>query len=249
MKLVAFWCTLVYFTCCNAQTEDELIETYRTHMLFRKSVSANLNAALTAASVVAEQTFVDETKRVNIFAYQGNIYDVQDEVSFYAQAARLPGVYNIGEIGFNAGHSSITFLWQNQKIHLTSFDLGEMTWTPASVRLVARMYPGRFTYIKGLSTTVVPQYLAENSSRPLFDLFAIDGGHNGDVPYMDMKNGRAVTKRGGFVLIDDWTDTNIDVKNAWARAKREGFIKEILCADPKQVVFGAQKAYCVGLYL
>jgi hypothetical protein len=206
------------------------------------TISENLHALLQAASFVAEHS-LEESKRENIFAHQGNVFDVPDEILFYGQCARFPDVLRIGEIGFNAGHSTITFLWQNPRSTLTSFDLGEMKWTPTSVDFVSRIFPKRFTYIKGYSTDTVPKY-----DGPVFDLFAIDGGHNGAVPFQDMQNGRRVTKRGGYVVIDDWTDTNRDVKSAWARAKSEGWITEILCVDPKVVVFGAQKAYCVGLY-
>ena len=119
-----------------------------------------------------------------------------------------------------------------------------MLWTATSVELIRRSFPGRFQYLKGYSTDIVPKY-----DGPLFDLFAIDGGHNGDVPYRDMLNGRNVTKPGGFLLIDDWTQTNIDVKLAWQRAKSERVVEEILCHDPNIVVFGAMKAYCIGVYV
>ena len=212
------------------------------HMINRRNISQNLNALLIACSQIAELA-VGSSEREDFFASQGNIFDVPDEVKFYAAAARLPGVYRIGEIGFNAGHSTVTFLFQRHNIHVTSFDLGQMKWTTNSVKFVQRMFPNRLDYLKGYSTDTVPKY-----DGPLFDLFAIDGSHNGDVPYADLLNGKRVTKPGGYVLIDDFTQTNIDVKNAWARAKREGLIEEILCKDPGVVVYGAQKAYCLGSY-
>ena len=97
-KLSLLVCLAVAFVEAHSDTAG-----FKKHMLERRPVSTNLNALLQAASFVAEQA--DPQHRKDIFSSQGNIFDVQDEVSFYSSAARLPGVVRIGEIGFNAGHS------------------------------------------------------------------------------------------------------------------------------------------------
>ena len=94
------------------------------------------------------------------------------------------------------------------------------------------------------STDTVPKY-----DGPLFDLFAVDGSHSGDVPYQDMVNGRSKTKKGGYLLIDDWSTSFMDVRIAWSRGKSEGWIEEILCVDNGVVVNGYHKAYCLGRYI
>ncbi len=145
-----------------------------------------------------------------------------------------------------AGHSAITFLWQRPSIKVVSFDVGTLDWAAESLRLVQRIYPGRVERITGWSTDTLPAFAHDDARK--FDLFAIDGGHAGEVPYADMRNGRNVSRPGAYVLIDDWTETNRDVKAAWARAQAEGFITQVLCVDEGVVVFGAQKAYCLGRY-
>jgi predicted O-methyltransferase YrrM len=209
----------------------------------RREPHPNLLALLEACSEAAERA-VPVAERANLFASQGNIHDVRDEVSFYGAAALLPGVKLIGEIGFNAGHSTVTFLFQKPDLKVVSFDLGVLRWSSISYAFVKRLYPGRLEIINGYSTDTVPKYVG-----PKFDLFAVDGAHDGETPYLDMKNGRAVTRPGGYILIDDYTATNIAVKRAWKRAIDEDWIREILCVDDGTVVHGAQKAYCLGTYV
>lgn len=174
---------------------------------------------------------------------QGNIYDVPHEVLFYGEAARRPGVLRVGEVGFNAGHSALVFLWSNAAVNMTSFDLGDLAWTSSSVEFVKAAYPGRMEYVKGLSTDTVPAY----TGAP-FDLFAVDGNHDSTVPYTDMVNGQRVTRPGGYILIDDWSSTFTAVQKAWARVKREGIVREIECVDQGVVVSGVHKGYCLGTY-
>ena len=209
----------------------------------RREPNLNLLALLEACSEVAERA-VPVAERVNLFASQGNIHDVRDEVSFYAAAAGLPGVELIGEIGFNAGHSTVTFLFQKPKLKVVSFDLCVLRWSKDAYAFVKRLYPGRLEVVNGYSTDTVPKYVG-----PKFDLFAVDGAHDGETPYLDMKNGRLLTRPGGYILIDDYTETNFAVKRAWKRAIDEGWIREILCVDDGVVVNGAHKAYCLGSYV
>lgn len=219
------------------------VEDARATMGRRRPPSTNFIALLEACSEVAERA-VPVAERVNLFASQGNIFDVRDEVAFYGAAAHLPGIELIGEVGFNAGHSTVTFLWQRPTIKVVSFDLGVLRWSEDSYAFVKRMFPSRLEVIKGYSTDTVPAYKGAK-----FDMFAVDGAHDGETPYLDMKNGREVSRPGAYVLIDDWTETNYAVKRAWRRAQDEGWIKEIVCVDNGVVVFGAQKAYCLGVYI
>ena len=216
----------------------------------RQPPSPNLVALLVAASAVAELSMaatLDEEARSRIFVGQGNVFDVPDEVSFYHAAASLPGVARIGEVGFNAGHSALCFLSAGSAPAVTSFDLGELPWTPHSVRFLQRAFPGRLDYHRGLSTDTLAAY--EANRGPLFDLFAVDGGHSAPYPEHDMRAGRRLTRRGGYLLIDDYTDSFPDVKHAWGNATRQGWVREILCVNRGEVVNGFQKGYCLGQYV
>ena len=60
----------------------------------------------------------------------------------------MPGVKHICEIGFNAGHSAITFLHMHPNdARYTAFDRGE-SWGPRAKAFVQFLFPGRLAYIK-----------------------------------------------------------------------------------------------------
>lgn len=67
-------------------------------------------------------------------------------------------------------------------------------------------------------------------------------------PPQDMSAGRNASRPGAYVLIDDHSDSFPDVVRAWDRAKKEGWITEILCVDKGIAVDGYKKAYCLGQY-
>jgi hypothetical protein len=101
--------------------------------------------------------------------------------------------------------------------------------------------------VTGYSQKTVSHFASTDTRK--FDLFAIDGDHGGDAPYQDMVNGRRASRRGAYVLIDDWTPAAPAVMAAWSRAKEEGWVREVLCVDNMVVVAGARKAYCLGQYI
>ena len=194
---------------------------------------------LESASFVAELA-VPASQRKDVFAGQGNIYGVPDEVMFFAQAARLPGVRLIGEVGFNAGHSAISFLSQSEHSKLISFDLEEVKWASQSLDFVHRLFPDRVDRLKGGSETTVANFAKEDPRK--FDLFAIDGNHFGQGPYLDMIHGRKASRPGAYVIIDDWTPSFPDVRQGWERAKKEKLLEEIVCVhDPSIRVYGYLK--------
>jgi hypothetical protein len=101
--------------------------------------------------------------------------------------------------------------------------------------------------VAGPSATTVPEFAKSDPRK--FDLFAVDGLHDGEAPYLDMKNGRDASRKGAYIVIDDYSQSSPAVVAAWARAKSEGWIEEIVCVDRNVVVFGCRKAYCLGKYV
>lgn len=61
--------------------------------------------------------------------------------------------------------------------------------------------------------------------------------------------GRDASRPGAYILIDDHSSSFPDVIGAWDRAKREGWITEILCVDLDIAVDGYKKAYCLGQFV
>lgn len=106
---------------------------------------------------------------------------MKDEISFYAHAARLHDIHLIGEIGFNAGHSAITMLYQTHHTKLISFDTMDLPWSTLSLEFVQGMYPHRVERVKGSSIDTVGVFAKTDERK--FDLFCIDGMHSGVFPY------------------------------------------------------------------
>ncbi len=165
-------------------------------------------------------------------------------MAFYTAAAQLPGVHTVCEVGFNAGHSAAVFLLANPESVYVGFDTMGLRWSTASLSFMQRLFPGRVSMVKGYSTATLPSHTA-----PLCDLLSIDGEHAGDTPFRDIINGRAASRAGGYVLMDDWSSTSPDVKAAWARATAEGVLSEVVCVDDGIYVGQYHKAWCLGHYL
>lgn len=213
------------------------------------TIPPNLHAVLEAATFAAQDAYpeADVEARANIFRGMGNIYEVTRQVTFVSAAASLPGVQLIGEIGFNAGHSSITALWSNENATVVSFDTEDLHWSNQSLSFVSRIYPRRVDRVKGPSQVTLPRFAAEDARK--LDMLFVDGVHNGDVPYWDVVNGRLASRPFAFIMVDDWSDSFPDVQAAWQRVKQEGIVEEILCEKEKERFNGFAKGYCLGKYL
>src|SRR4249919_131418 len=81
-----------------------------------------------------------------------------NELEYLAGVARRTGVRLIGEIGFNAGLSSYTFLEANPEATVYSFDLGEHRYVQPAKEYIDREFPGRHHLILGDSLQTVPEF-------------------------------------------------------------------------------------------
>ena len=77
-------------------------------------------------------------------------------------------IKSIGEIGFNAGHSSENFLLANPTCKVISFDIMTHTYTKIGKKYIDISYPGRHTLIGGDSAITVKKFSARKG-HPLFD--------------------------------------------------------------------------------
>ena len=55
---------------------------------------------------------------------EGNSGNFPSQTNDLVKYLKDPNIINILEIGFNAGHSAVTFLSVNKKVIVTSFDIG-----------------------------------------------------------------------------------------------------------------------------
>ena len=113
-----------------------------------------------------------------------------------------PDIHTVGEIGFNAGHSSELFLKQRGDIEVYSFDIMDHSYTAYSKEYIDIKYPNRHRLIEGNSVETVPLFFSSNDHLQL-DLIFIDGGHDYEVVYNDINNMSAFAHFDTILIIDD----------------------------------------------
>jgi len=173
---------------------------------------------------------------------EGHTGECPEESANYLKftAERNPGV--LCEIGFNAGHSAITFLMAAPKTKYYAFDLGNHGYSALNFNKLKEIFADRMTITWGDSTKTVPAY---HAAHPEFtcDLVHVDGDHYGTVPYIDLLNFYAMAHKDTLVVLDDTTAAP-DVAAGWRRMINEGKIKQLGCTD----VCGG-RGYCYGTYV
>jgi predicted O-methyltransferase YrrM len=162
----------------------------------------------------------------------------QDELAYLAGLVTRIGARRIGEIGFNAGMSSLAFLEASRTAEVVSFDLDHHPYVRAAKGLVDRLHPGRHTLVTGDSRETVPRF-AESWGGGSFDLVFVDGGHALDVVRADLRNMRVLSRAGTIVVIDDltpWRRWGEGPARAWQEAVVAGtVVQEELYSDGRPV--------------
>ena len=131
-------------------------------------------------------------KRENIFNAAKEVFDEKGECE-------------IGEVGFNAGHSALLLIMGSEgKANYTFYDLDAHTYAkPCFYSLQACFPDSSLKYIPGDSKLTLKE-ASDIGKR--YDLFHLDGGHNSDIYYSDLRNVLKMVNTGGVIIIDD-TDT------------------------------------------
>lgn len=132
-----------------------------------------------------------------------------------------PGVKRILEIGFNGGNSAAAMLSARPDVELVSFDIGSHNYVAKAKRLVDTMFPGRHKLVMGDSTQTLPRFNCPETD--MFDIAFIDGGHWGEVPYLDIRNCCKMVRVGGMIVVDDMSYP--DVRAGFVRSVDEGLIE------------------------
>ena len=149
-------------------------------------------------------------KAVNVFlqAWVGAKIPVTEGQSVPKQLAcfaelldKEQNVKDILEIGFNAGVSAGTFLSCRSNIKVTSVDLGHHEYVLQAQKLLQNLFPERLMLLVGDSRDVLPQLIRKKEK---YDMIFIDGGHDGDIPFEDLKNALQLCKPGTLILVDDF---------------------------------------------
>lgn len=132
-------------------------------------------------------------------------------------------VKTVGEIGFNAGHSSVTFLAGNPACQVVSFDIMVHPYAKIGKRFIDASYPSRHILVEGDSLKSVPAFFRAHPSVR-FDLIFIDGGHDFSTAYGDLVNMRRLATSETLVVVDDINYPS--VASAWDRCVARGIIRE-----------------------
>jgi len=127
--------------------------------------------------------------------------------------------------GFNAGHSSFTFLTARPDVVVHSFDCRNLSM----VSVLQRKFPGRLKFVQGDSRWTVPRYFlaSRRSTQPITcDLMLVDSSHDGDVPLNDLRNlARAASRPHNVIFADDMHLG--PVRSAWEHVVQSGVVQEL----------------------
>ena len=115
------------------------------------------------------------------------------------------------EIGFNAGHSSETFL-TNSLANVVSFDLGEHKYLLDGKQFMDKKFPGRHTLILGDSHTTIPFFKKNTNMK--FDVLFIDGDHSYEGALNDLINCIDLAAPNATIIFDDVV-LKTDLQMSW----------------------------------
>lgn len=151
---------------------------------------------------------------------------ISDQPKFFKDLiSSHPFIKKVGEIGFNAGHSSLTFLSAKDDVIVYSFDICEHPYFAIGKKLIDRHFPQRHILIKGNSTKTVPGFHKNHPSLK-FDLIFIDGGHSYATASQDIFNMKSLAHKKTLAVLDDYYP-NSDVEKAFLGWEKKNFVKKV----------------------
>lgn len=142
-------------------------------------------------------------------------------------------VTTICEIGFNAGHSALRWLWAAPQANVIMFDLWEKEYNEKAEEYIRsprndHLKPNRLKIIKGNSLLTVRQFHADHPLTKC-NIISVDGGHSYEVALKDILNMHFLADKNFHILFVD--DTNCDaywcVDKSTQEAMRMGVIRRL----------------------
>ncbi|MFI5508044.1 class I SAM-dependent methyltransferase [Mycobacterium sp. NPDC051804] len=161
-----------------------------------------------------------------------------EQQDYLRRLVERSGALLVGEIGFNAGFSSLGFLSANADVKVVSFDIGCHDVVGHAKEFVDAQYPGRHELIIGDSALTVPNY-GKDHPATAFDVVFIDGGHEYEQARDDIANMKALSHPGTWVVLDDltpWFWWGEGPTRAWTEAIAQGAIDPVEMYKDGQLV-------------
>lgn len=232
------WCTSPKNECCMKCSD---VSTAREHDLLMA-----LNEGLTF--YIMDKYPNSRYKWLETRAWEGNshIGNRPEQATFYYDWIRSLDlgfdIRHVCEIGMNGGHSAIVFLaalatGQKEKdAHLTMFDLGIFDYSNTARDYIDALYPRRFTFYKGDSKRVLPEWTILDSTEKC-DVFSIDGDHSYNGAIADIINAAKATRTGGMVILDD-VNPGSPTRAAFDSAVTEGTLGNPKCIEDVPTLVG-----------
>jgi predicted O-methyltransferase YrrM len=165
-----------------------------------------------------------------------------EQQDYLRRLARQSSARLVGEIGFNAGYSSMAFLSAGAEVRVVSFDIGCHEVVGPAKEFVDAQYPGRHELIIGDSAQSVPEYRIQHPETS-FDIVFIDGGHEYEQARDDISNMKALSHPGTSVVIDDltpWFWWGEGPTRAWTEAISQGIIVPVEILKDGRLVRGIE---------
>ena len=133
----------------------------------------------------------------------GHSGQISEQTLFFVKLVNTSRfIKTVCETGFNAGHSSLSWLSGNPNTKVYSFDLGSFYYSRQMASFLQKQFPKRLTVIWGDSKVTIPTFVKENP-RLKCDLIYIDGGHGYPEAKADLKNFQVMAKSASLLLLDD----------------------------------------------
>ena len=167
-----------------------------------------------------------------------------EQQDYLRNLVQRSGARRVGEIGFNAGFSSLAFLSAHPDVQVVSFDIGCNEVVGPAKEFVDAQHPGRHELVLGDSAWSVPRYRTQHPEVS-FDIVFIDGGHGYEQARQDILNMSALSHPSTSVVIDDltpWFWWGEGPTRAWHEAISRGTIAPVEIVKDGQIVRAIEPA-------
>ena len=149
---------------------------------------------------------------------EGHSADLPELTRMYLSIVNTSSfIRTVCETGFNAGHSSLSWLTGNVHTHVYSFDLGGHPYSRPMASYLQATFPGRLTVTWGDSKVTIPAFIKQHPDVRC-DLIIVDGGHDYREANADLSNFRRLASKVHLLLVDDISYPELPgVRKAWTQ--------------------------------